>query len=238
MQESVNNEPISIILVTYNAEKTLQQCLDSIYAQPYTSIELIVIDGASTDNTINIIQQNKEKLAFWVSEPDGGIYDAMNKGLKYVHGKWVYFIGADDTLTPDFSHIAQELIDPGCIYYGSVYKSGQKYLGKMSPYQQAKTGINHQSIIYPAEIFSNYQYDLRYKISADHVLNMACHSDKRYTFTFKDYVIANFNDTGVSSTHKDNLFEKDKPKLIWRHFGAFVYLRFWFKKFKERIRKT
>jgi glycosyltransferase involved in cell wall biosynthesis len=193
------------------------------------------MDGASTDDTLTILQQNAARLAFWKSEKDSGIYDAMNKALDHVRGEWVYFIGADDILTPAFSMFAQELRDPHSIYYGNVIKSGKKYLGELSPYRQAKTGINHQAIIYPARFFEGRRYDTRYTISADHVLNMGCNSMKDYRFTFRDYDIAIFNDTGISSLQKDLVFEKEKSRLILQYFGLSVYLRFQFKKVKERI---
>jgi glycosyltransferase involved in cell wall biosynthesis len=232
---ALENQLISIILVTFNADAYLQRCLDSIYAQSYPRIEIIVMDGASTDNTLSILQQNAGRLAFWKSEKDNGIYDAMNKALDHVQGEWVYFIGADDVLTPDFSMLARELKDPHLIYYGNVIKSGKKYLGELSPYRQAKTGINHQAIIYPVLFFDKRRYDTRYVISADHVLNMGCNSMKDYRFTFRDYDIAVFNDTGISSLQKDIVFEKEKSRLILQYFGLSIYLRFQFKKIKERM---
>lgn len=230
-----NSQLISIILVTYNAEGFLQRCLDSIYGQRYPHIEIIVMDGGSTDGTAAILEGNTEKLAFWKSEKDSGIYEAMNKALDHARGQWIYFIGADDILTPAFSQMAEALEDPHAIYYGSVLKAGKKYLGKMTPYQQAKTGINHQAIIYPAGIFSTRRYDTRYRISADHVFNMQCHGDRHYPFTFKDFDIAVFNDTGISSLQKDLIFEKEKAGLILKHFGPAIYLRFLFKRLKERV---
>ncbi|WP_138483950.1 glycosyltransferase [Dyadobacter bucti] len=229
------NQLISVILVTYNADRYLQKCLDSIYAQQYPYIEIIVVDGASTDNTLEILRQNSARFAFWKSEKDSGIYDAMNKALDHVKGGWVYFIGADDILLPAFSALAEELKDPHSIYYGSVIKSGKKYLGELSPYRQAKTGINHQAIIYPAGFFRGRRYDTRYAISADHVLNMECNKMQDYRFTFRDYDIAIFNDKGVSSLQKDLVFEKEKSRLILQCFGLPVYLRFQFKKIKERL---
>ncbi len=230
-----NSHLISVILVTYNAERFLQRCLDSIYSQHYPHIEIIVMDGGSTDRTTAILYENTDNIAFWKSEKDSGIYEAMNKALDHAQGQWIYFIGADDVLTPAFSQIAEALTDPYAIYYGSVLKAGQKYLGQMPPYKQAKTGINHQAIIYPAGIFSRRRYDTRYRISADHVFNMQCHSDDRYYFTFRDFDIAVFNDTGISSLQKDRVFEKEKAGLILKHFGPGIYLRFLFKRLKERL---
>jgi glycosyltransferase involved in cell wall biosynthesis len=223
---------ISVILVTCNAGKFLQRCLDSIYMQEYPGIEIIVMDGASTDDTPAILKANSDRLAFWKSEKDDGIYDAMNKALAHVRGEWVYFIGADDILTPAFSDFARELKNAGSIYYGSVQKSGRKYLGQLSPYKQAKIGINHQAIIYPSKVFKLYKYDTRYRISADHVLNMWCNKNQDYQFEFRDFDIAIFNDTGISSLQKDLFFEKQKSRLILQYFGLAIYLRFQFRLFK------
>ncbi|KAA8484636.1 glycosyltransferase involved in cell wall biosynthesis [Arcticibacter tournemirensis] len=226
---------ISVILVTYNVEKLLQNCLNSIFRQEYPSLETIVIDGASTDGTIDILKANSSRIKFWKSEKDSGIYDAMNKALDHISGEWVYFIGADDELTPDFSALAYELKDASAIYYGSVLKDGKKYLGQLSPYHHAKTGINHQAMFYPVSVFRKYKFDTTYPISADHILNMWCWKDKDFRFEFRDYIIAIFNHTGVSSLKKDLLFEKRKANLILKNYGVAIWLRFLFKKLKARL---
>ncbi|MDR6197620.1 glycosyltransferase family 2 protein [Siphonobacter sp. SORGH_AS_0500] len=227
---------ISIILVTYNAEKCLQRCLNSIFQQTYPSLELIIIDGASTDGTLDILNAHSDAITYWRSEKDGGIYEAMNKALDQVKGQWVYFIGADDELTPDFSKLAGALSSPKAIYYGSVWKEGKKYLGKLSDYHHAKTGINHQAMIYPASVFQKYRFDTKYRISADHVLNMWCWKDPAYTFEFQDYVIATFSHLGVSSLQKDQLFDQNKARLIRENYGVTIWLRFLFKRLKANLR--
>ena len=87
---------ISIIIAVYNGGKTLQRCLDSIAAQTYPNIELIVMDGASTDNTVDIIKHNQSIITYWESTPDNGIYHAWNKALDKSNGEWICFIGADN----------------------------------------------------------------------------------------------------------------------------------------------
>ena len=224
---------ISIVIVTYNAVEILQSCLNSIYKQKYPNIEIILMDGASTDGTVDIIRENENNIVIWRSEKDEGIYDAMNKALNYISGEWVYFLGADDELFDEFSDFAYELKDPSIIYYGNVLREGIKYLGKVDAYKHAKLTICHQAIIYPSEIFNKYRFDLSYKISADHVLNMWCWKDRDFNFGYKDYIIANFNHTGVSSTKKDLDFEKNKAALILKHYGYFVWLRFLIKQIKK-----
>jgi glycosyltransferase len=99
MSDSGENKiKVSIITVVYNSVDTLQTCIDSVRAQTYPAIEHIVIDGGSTDGTVDLIKQNASSLAYWISERDRGIYDAMNKGLKKASGDIVGFLNADDFL--------------------------------------------------------------------------------------------------------------------------------------------
>lgn len=225
---------ISIIIVTYNAADTLQKCLDSIYRQKYPALKIIIIDGNSTDGTVDIIKANLNKIYYWISEPDTGIYDAMNKALKKITGEWVYFLGADDELYDEFSTLAFELSDKNAIYYANVLTKGVKRSGKLSPYQMAKHGLFHQAIIYPAGVFNKYTFDTRYKVVADNVLNMYCWKDKDIKFIYKEYIIAHFNHTGISGAVKDAEFEKDKSRLILKYYGVKVWLRFIIRTLKKR----
>jgi glycosyltransferase involved in cell wall biosynthesis len=229
-----NQNSISIIIVTYNAGGTLQQCLDSIYKQIHTAVEIIIIDGKSTDNTVAIIQQNSHKIAYWKSEPDEGVYHAMNKALDAITGKWVYFLGADDELLLAFSDMAKELTDPNTIYYANVFADGAKRLGKLKDKQLAKVGIYHQAMIYPSSVFKKHRYNTKYRISADFALTMTLYSDKDYKFEYKDYVIANFNHTGISGVNIDEPFQKDKPGLIYKNFGFKIWLSYRWHKLKNR----
>ena len=87
---------VSIITVSYNAEKTIEQTILSVLNQTYTNIEYIIIDGKSTDGTNEIIQKYKDKIAYYVSEKDSGIYNAMNKGIKAANGLLIGIVNSDD----------------------------------------------------------------------------------------------------------------------------------------------
>ncbi|CAD6491920.1 MAG: Glycosyl transferase family 2 [Candidatus Argoarchaeum ethanivorans] len=89
---------ISVIVAVYNGAKTLQRCIDSVSNQTYLNKELIIIDGGSTDGTIDILMTNNDKIAYWKSEPDNGIYNAWNKALGHASGDWILFLGSDDYL--------------------------------------------------------------------------------------------------------------------------------------------
>ena len=229
------NQQVSIIIVTYNAAKTLQACLDSIYRQKYPAIEIVVIDGKSTDDTADIIQHNADKLGYWVSEKDDGIYDAMNKGLQRINGDWVYFLGSDDVLFDGFSDLCAELKNDKLIYYGRVMTLGGPTI-PADAYAFAKYGLCHQAMIYPKEVFNGRQFNTRYKISADYAFNMSLFNSGQFTFEFKDHLVANFNQTGVSSTSTDKDFETDRSALVRKYFGSSIWLRFLFWKFKRTLK--
>lgn len=225
---------VTVIIVTYNASATLQKSLDSVYMQTYPDIELIVIDGNSSDGTKDILIANSSRITYWISEPDHGIYDAMTKALKQASGNWIYFLGADDDLLPDFSNMVSELKEPNAIYYGGVHTRGLKPLGEVSDYYLAKHGIIQQSIIYPKIVFEKYSYNLKYRSSADFALNMQCFGDKSLKFVHLNHVIANFSHDGVSGHSRDLVFEKDKPKLILKNFGFKLWFRFMLRKIRGK----
>lgn len=87
---------ISVVVAVCNGVETLGRCIDSVTRQTYRHTELIIIDGDSKDGTIELLEANHQKISYWISEPDQGIYHAWNKALKVVRGEWVYFLGADD----------------------------------------------------------------------------------------------------------------------------------------------
>lgn len=92
---------VSIITSTFNADKFLAECIQSILNQTYNNFEFIIIDGGSTDDTVNIIKKNESHITYWISEKDSGIYQAWNKGIKQAKGEWILFLGADDQLLPN-----------------------------------------------------------------------------------------------------------------------------------------
>lgn len=127
----MNNPLISVVTVSYNAVSTIEQTIISVLNQMYFNIEYIIIDGGSTDGTVDIIKRYDDKIAYWQSEPDRGIYDAMNKGILQAKGEWIYFIGASDLLLKNsFQTIFSEKIDAEVIYgdITIVYPKGQKHV--------------------------------------------------------------------------------------------------------------
>ena len=95
-KKHTNKVSFSIIVAVFNRVKTLQSCIDSIFAQDYSDKQIIIIDGGSNDGTVELLKVNDKKIDYWESEPDRGIYHAFNKGIKHAKGDWIYFLGSDD----------------------------------------------------------------------------------------------------------------------------------------------
>ncbi|MFT3705739.1 MAG: glycosyltransferase family 2 protein [Agriterribacter sp.] len=233
---------ISIIIATYNAGDYIRECLSSISSwQKSEAIEIIAVDGGSTDNTLQILKEYKGNIT-WTSEPDKGIYDALNKGAAMATGRWLYFLGSDDRLLPGFEEMASKLKDENTIYYGDTeaFYTGNKpsfeiLHGRFDAYRLAKYCINHQAVIYPAKVFSKYHYNLRYKVFADYALNIQVWGDKSFKKMYYPINIAAYHMGGFSSVQKDEAFKKDKPALIKKYMGWGMYFRFLYKRYKKKL---
>lgn len=215
------NLRISIITVVRNGAKTLEACIQSVIGQSYEDIEFIVIDGGSTDGTLDILRRHDNSISFWVSESDNGIYDAMNKGARHVTGDRILFLGSDDTLLADLRTVAPLLIHGDTIYYGDAYWRSRKrlYVGPFTTAKLARTNICHQTVFYPRAVFTKYTFNLRYSLQADWELNMRCFSDPEFRFQYIPVQVAIYNDLhGLSSVRRDLALEQDYITLMWRHF--------------------
>ena len=216
------NEPVvSLITVVRNGAGTLEAAFTSIAAHSAPGVEHIVIDGASTDDTPLIIKRHESQITSWISEPDRGIYDAMNKGVGKARGKWILFLGCDDELCAHLADILPLLKEDRTVYYGSSYwrHARRTYDGPFTASKLALTNICHQSIFYPRQALQKYPFDLRYRLQADWVVNMQCFSDPDFRFQHIPFTVTTYNDaSGASSIQTDSALERDYLSLLWRHF--------------------
>jgi glycosyltransferase involved in cell wall biosynthesis len=217
---------VSVVCVTYNAAKTLPALIESIRERKTNEIEFIIVDGGSTDGTIDILTENNSLVDFWISGPDKGIYDAMNKSLNYAKGKWLIFMGADDVLADGFTDMLSLLKDPDTIYYGNVNFYGKDFAKKYDDYYLTKSNICHQAIFYPRAVFENYKYDLRYQVYADYHLNLQCWKDSRFKFVYAGHYVASFPAGGFSTYTKDDAFENDRDSLFKKYLKPASYYRY------------
>ena len=221
---------LSIIIPTFNSGKTLEMCISSVLQQDIVDLEIIIIDGLSSDNTINIIEKYKEQISFFVSEKDLGVYDAMNKGIKEAKGEFLIFLGSDDFLMPNIlKNIIPYLKSQSVIYYGNSFFpcSNIIYNGKFNTLKLSTRNICHQAIFYPKSVFIKNQYDLNFKILADYSLNLKLWVDKNFKFEYIPRTISVFNDyEGLSKINQDLKFQEFKFSFIKNNFGPIVFTYF------------
>lgn len=231
---NANEILVSVITVTYNAEKFIENCIKNVIGQKLNNVEHIIVDGISTDGTVSIIKNYESHIAYFLSEADAGIYDAMNKAVRFCKGRWILFLGADDFLLEGFSKMLHFLKKENCIYYGDYVYNGEKLGGKFSTYRLAKTNICHQNIFYPKIVFDKYKYDNKYIVCADHYLNMQCWADKNFEWEYRNLLISNYSLGGFSFYNDDLEFEKDRHHNIKTILGIQSYWRFLFREWKRK----
>lgn len=150
------SEPLlSVVVAVFQGARNLQRCVDSVLAQTYPHRELIIIDGGSTDGTVEILRRNTEAIAYWHSKPDRGIYDALNQGIRRARGDWILVLGADDFLwTPGvLNEAAQRLREsypPYRVVYGqvAVLDSAARVITLLGrPWGKSKRRFLHEMVI-------------------------------------------------------------------------------------------
>ena len=170
-----DNPVVSIITVVYNAEKHIQQAMDSVFNQTYKNIEYIIVDGASKDNTVNIIKNNESRIAKWVSEKDKGITDAFNKGIKMCTVEIVGLVNADDWLEPNAIELAVQNFENADIVYGDIrfWHREKPTVRVHSDHSRLRTGM---TVAHPACYVKLWVYkklgtfDTQYKVAMDYEL--------------------------------------------------------------------
>lgn len=219
-KQRLPNKPlITVITVVYNGEKFLENTILSVLNQSYDNVEYIVIDGGSTDGTVDIIKKYERQIDYWVSEKDRGIYDAMNKSLDIAFGDWQIFLGADDVLNDCFAYVASQLVRHEAVFYGNVElaSSGELCGGHFNRYRLMQQNICHQAIFYPRSIYQDKRYDMRCSFLADYKYNIELWGDD-ISFIYIPVNVAKFNDQGLSS-EGDEYFQEVKMSLIFHELG-------------------
>ncbi|BCX80686.1 glycosyltransferase [Methylomarinovum caldicuralii] len=211
---------ISVITAVFNGAETIEKCIESVHRQTYGNREHIIIDGGSTDGTVDILERHTPKLAYWVSEPDRGIYDAWNKALIHARGDWICFLGADDFL---WDAKAMEKIIP---YLQEAYRKSVKLVcgkvavcdksnnclfykndspGRIKKAMWSSMSIYHQGLLHHRSWFDKYGcFDSSFCVSGDYELLIRGWSDEEVIYA-DDVVFSGMGLGGVSSTHKGRM---------------------------------
>lgn len=246
-----NGQPpiLSIITVVFNGAATIQRAIDSVLAHDSPEVEYIIIDGASTDGTVDIIERNRSRLAHFVSEPDGGIYPAWNKGLRAARGRWIAFLGADDWyvqggIAAYLDAIARagertELISSRVRYHAAF--SAPFEIGKCWawPAFQRHMTVAHVGAVHRKSLFDRLgTFDESYRICGDYELLLRARNS--LIAEFFPLVTAEMSGGGVSNNQLQRTYDEScrakheaggrplwrcKSERAWDHFRARVKRR-------------
>ncbi len=210
---------ITVITVCFNAANTLEKTIQSVKEQTYSDIEYIIIDGKSTDTTINIIEQYEKYVTCWISEPDKGVFDAMNKGLSLATGDYVIFMNAGDCFTE--ANVIENVVNYIAnnkeidVYHGDIYRDNKstQNIWRDTPFYLNKKklkGMNicHQAIFTKLSTAKKYNFDTSYMVSADYNMMMQIFKNGG-SFKYIPLNIAIYDTTGISTTNwKQTLIEE------------------------------
>jgi len=216
---------ITIITVVYNGEKYLEETIQSVINQTYPDVEYIIIDGGSTDGTLDIIKKYEDKIDYWVSEKDRGIYDGMNKGINVAGGEWINFMNAGDKFYKNSVIEKINFLDDYDLIYGKVIlRSNDAYNGRVSGRKVKredfffKMPVCHQAIFHKKDVFKKVgKYNTSYKISADHEWVLRFLSNN-YDMKFCDLIVGEYLLDGFSG-NKLLLSKKEKFLISRRYFS-------------------
>jgi len=220
----------SIITVTYNASQWLERTIQSIISQSYPHIEYIIIDGNSTDGTLDIIKKHQSSISKYVSEPDSGLYDAMNKGLRLASGDYVWFINAGDTLYSD--NIVQKIVNslssenlPDIIYGETQIVDEHSNLLAMrrlkAPEKLSWKSFNmgmlvcHQSLMVKKTVEG--LYDMKVRFAADYDWCIRCLKKANKVLNTR-LILSKFLEAGLSAANRKESL-KERYRIMCRNYG-------------------
>lgn len=237
-----NNEIlISIITVVFNGEKHLGETINSVLNQTYNNIEYIIIDGASTDSTLDIIKKYEDKLAYWVSEPDNGIYSAMNKGLEQCKGELIGIINADDWYEKNSIELVVNKYSETNfdICYGNLNFIHPDNSVKLIEAPRNIENMKRQMVLFHPTIFIKKACYLKYgffddsfRITGDYDLILRLYM-RNLKFIKINALLANFREGGMSASFtltnlKENIKTRKKNNVrsvFFKEFLIYIYFR-------------
>ncbi|MDX6745248.1 glycosyltransferase family 2 protein [Polaribacter sp. PL03] len=239
----------SIVTVTFNSGETLKRTINSLLSQTISNFEFIIVDGKSSDNTVDIIKSFEQGFAekdirfTWISEKDTGIYDAFNKGVKLAKGNWISFLGSDDFYTENALDLYAEQIknqSKELDFIHSVVKvEGKKVIKDKWEWKHFRKGMNiaHVGAFHSKNYFKKYGlYNTNYKIAGDYELLLRAKQHLK-THWFNE-VTAIMADGGISNSQVKNVYlETTKAKIESGKINYFVSKLYYFKwMFKYRVK--
>ncbi len=248
---AVNRPLVSVIVPVFNSRATLRRSLDSVLAQRSADLELVVVDGGSTDGSVDILREYGNRIPNWESKPDGGVYPAFNRGVRQSRGEWLYFLGSDDWLWSDdvlqymAPHLAGAYPEYRVVYGQVMYvnQRGETLTPLGEPWSSFRRRflqghmIPHQSVFHHRSLFEEHgPFNEEFRVAGDYefLLRELAH---RQALFVPGVIIAGYQHGGGSSVPENwvrVLRERRRayalngvrpPRLLWYSFAARTLLR-------------
>lgn len=227
---------VTVVTVTYNAEKQIEKTIKSVVGQKFNDFEYIVIDGLSIDGTLSEIMKHKENIDVIVSEPDGGIYDAMNKAIGLAKGEWIIFINADDWFVNDMvlsDVFCNKNIDVDFLYGDNeVYNGVKSIFVPVRPLSKMwqRISFSHQSLFSKTRLMRKYPFDVNKNIVADYDFYFSCYV-RGFKFKYIEKTVSVVSVAGFSGLSFSKrtwqrwmVVAKEWPSIKVHAFYVFLFL--------------
>jgi len=240
---------VSVITVCYNAAECIENAITSVLSQTYKNIEYIIVDGMSTDGTLDIINNYRDKISTFISEKDNGIYDAMNKGIGIAAGDVIYFLNSDDILFDE--DVIRDVVSEfkktkglSLLYGNVIYEDKAKFSEVLRKFDKVNRknlihgNLCHQAIFAKRFLFDEIgKFDLKYKINADYDWLLKVFLSNKYVIAYFDRIIAKFNYGGYHVKNAQ-LANEERLYVKLKHYNKLdFYLRDFLFKAKRKLLK-
>lgn len=226
-EDKNKDDLISIITIVFNETETLEETIQSVINQTYPNIEYIIIDGGSREETTSIIKKYKTHLTYWISEPDNGVFDAMNKGILASKGTWLNFMNAGDTFykKTTLSDLKLGNYSDAALTYGNTLYEGE-VIRKPFQIESLSFGLImacHQSMFFNKTILKKeLYYSEKFKLVCEY--DLVCRIVKKYKKQYIDSTVASYLGGGISS-QISNEARKARYYFVYQHFGIVGILK-------------
>lgn len=239
LSKNKNNYYITVITVAFNAEKYIEGTIENVLSQTCHNVEYIIIDGGSTDSTLNIIEKYQSKITYYLSEKDSGIYDAMNKGIAIARGEWVIFMNAGDIFYDanvlsaiDFKKFEDKLLiygDALCVDHERCWLQKQE-----NRHLDLKRSIIHQSIFYNAKYIKDALFKTQYRLMSDYDHLLTLTTKRAKLVKYIDRIVCIYDRGGVSSAPLYT-YIREYMGIAWKHMNVIQFAGYLFYIFPRLI---
>lgn len=213
----------SIITINYNNSEGLERTIQSVVNQTYQDFEYIIIDGGSTDGSVEVIKKYADRIDFWVSESDKGIYNAMNKGILQAHGEYLNFMNSGDSFY-DSLVLEKVMQYKGDILFGNVLRKDINQIiypnSTISLYSYLRPEFNHQATFFNSSLFDKLRYDENLKIVADWKLIIESILKYNTNIVLMNILVAIYDNAGISSNVEK--VRQERINVLYDLFPSFV----------------